>query len=501
MMVKLARQGGLLGWGAIVCGVLLLPQSTSVASYSPGKLAETTIAQASSATNTPFKEPRIALVIGNSAYANGALRNPVNDANEIEKVLKRLGFTVIISKDSSRQKMNEAIEKFAVQLKASKGGIGLFFYAGHGVQVNGESYLMPVGAKVNQQSDVPNEAISLSRLIGNMKDDSGSRKSILLLDACRNNPFKIGAGESIPVGLAYPSAVPQDTFISFATSPSQVAGDGSGKNSPYTVGLIENLEAKNTPLTSVFPLVRQSVRENTSGAQITWDSSSLTESVFLNQVSISPQGLPKGFIWENNGILGNQYSVNPDKDIFTVTAAPKTNSNNEARILTTVGDGFAVRIRVTFRSNLPSQRATFGVRSIPDDVSKMRRAGTADGFLRISIAGGNSKMGGRTIETVYHEDSSKKPELFREEYDKIPYYNDAWVSPNYSTVYFTISFARGGISAHYFSPGGSGKMTVSRFVRNGYGRKLEMFMGVSSSDPNRKASAEFSEFSLIRDGR
>jgi len=131
-------------------------------------------------------ERRIALVIGNAAYEMGVLRNPVHDASDMATALRRLGFEVTLLRDAARRPMVEAIDLFSRQLR--QGGVGLFYFAGHGVQVSGENYLIPVDARIGREQDVPYEAVPVGRILGGL-EDADNQLNILILDACRDNPF------------------------------------------------------------------------------------------------------------------------------------------------------------------------------------------------------------------------------------------------------------------------------------------------------------------------
>ena len=214
-------------------------------------------------------EKRIALVIGNSNYSSGPLKNPVNDATDMAAMLKKLGFTVILKKNATLEEMEESIEDFGNRLK--RGGVGLFFYAGHGVQAGGVNYLVPVGARINKESDVKYKAFDAGRILDEMAN-ANNGLNIVILDACRDNPFS-RSFRSATRGLAIISNAPSGTFISYSTGANQVAGDGAGRNSPYTKALLENIDRPGLSLNDVFMKVRSSVKKESG--QIPWELSSL----------------------------------------------------------------------------------------------------------------------------------------------------------------------------------------------------------------------------------
>jgi hypothetical protein len=223
-------------------------------------------------------ERRIALVIGNGSYDFGHLKNSVNDANDIADSLKKLGFSVILKNDSGHKEMEIAIKELGKRLK--KDDVGLFFYAGHGVQIEGQNYLIPIGANIEEESDVKYRAVNLSRILEVM-DSTGNRLNIIILDACRNNPYA-KSFRSTSRGLAIVEKSPKDTLIAYSTSPNQVAIDGSGRNSPYTKALLDNMSIPGIPIEQVFKKVRNSLDKTTGGKQIPWYISSLGGDFYFN---------------------------------------------------------------------------------------------------------------------------------------------------------------------------------------------------------------------------
>jgi tripartite-type tricarboxylate transporter receptor subunit TctC len=214
-------------------------------------------------------EQRVALVIGNSAYSSGPLKNPVNDAADMADVLKKLGFTVMLKKDADLQEMVESIEDFGNNLK--RGGVGLFYYAGHGVQTNNINYLLPVKARINKESDIRFQAVDAGRILAEM-ENANNGLNIVILDACRDNPFG-KSFRSATRGLAVVANAPTGTLISYSTGAGQVARDGDGRNSPYTKALLENIAKPGLTINDVFMNVRTKVKKETG--QVPWELSSL----------------------------------------------------------------------------------------------------------------------------------------------------------------------------------------------------------------------------------
>lgn len=210
-------------------------------------------------------------MIGNSSYNTGSLRNPVNDADDIASALKRLGFDVILKKNAAQQDMEDAIRNFGDRLK--RGGVGLFFYAGHGVQISGKNFLLPIGVKIDRETDVKYRAVDADMVLDEM-GNAGNPMNIIILDACRDNPFG-KSFRSASRGLAIISSAPRGTLISYSTNPGNVAADGSGRNSPYTGSLMKHMMTPGLPIEEVFKNVRQDLVRWTQGKQIPWELSSL----------------------------------------------------------------------------------------------------------------------------------------------------------------------------------------------------------------------------------
>jgi len=226
-------------------------------------------------------EPRIALVIGNSNYGSeiGKLPNPVNDAAIMAQSLQQTGFEVIKVTDADWKTMKRKIQDFGDKLAAAgPQATGLFFYAGHGVQVQGMNYLVPIGADISKEGDVNIESISADDVLQQM-EFAGSRVNIVVLDACRNNPLQ-RSFRSATRGLA-PMQAAQGSFIAYSTSPGSVAADGSGKNSPYASALATTIVQPGVGIEEAFRSVRTSVMAATQDKQVPWDSSSLTAPFFF----------------------------------------------------------------------------------------------------------------------------------------------------------------------------------------------------------------------------
>jgi tetratricopeptide (TPR) repeat protein len=227
------------------------------------------------------QEQRLALLIGNSNYAHGgSLPNPVNDIRAMTKVLEGLGFTVMKYENCSQKSMKRAMDKFGRQLKGKD--VGLFFYSGHGFQVNGHNYLLPVDAKLDGENDAEYDCVRADRVLAKM-ETAGSRTNIVILDACRDNPFtrswRRGTEGS---GLAFMNA-PSGSLIAYSTAPGKTALDGRRKNSPYTSALLQHIRTPNITVLEMFQGVRSTVITRTGGKQTPWESTSLRGNFYFNE--------------------------------------------------------------------------------------------------------------------------------------------------------------------------------------------------------------------------
>lgn len=231
---------------------------------------------------------RVALVIGNGAYNSAPLKNPMNDARDISRVLKKVGFDVHTLTNSSYRQMENAIHAFGKKLQKT-GGVGLFYYAGHGIQHQGRNYLIPIDADIQSASDVQFEAVDAGRILGKM-EDAGNGVNIVILDACRNNPFA-RSFRSGTRGLAKMDA-PVGSIMAYATSPGKVAADGEGRNGVYTKHLINYINKAGIPIEKVLKLTRSAVRKETNKKQTPWELSSLEGDFYFNSSGSGPTYRP-----------------------------------------------------------------------------------------------------------------------------------------------------------------------------------------------------------------
>jgi uncharacterized caspase-like protein len=234
------------------------------------------------AFNPAAAEKRVALVIGNSAYQHtAALKNPSNDASDMATALRALNFDVIDGTDLTKDQMEQRIRAFAAKLAGAD--VGLFFYAGHGLQVDGKNFLAPVDAKLQSDTDLDFEAVELNLVLKQL--ERNSRISVVFLDACRDNPLAsvLAAGSrslEIGRGLArIEKAV--GMMIAFSTQPGNVALDGEGRNSPFTGALLRHISNEGISINDVMIEVRNDVLKATDGKQVPWENSSLTGQFFF----------------------------------------------------------------------------------------------------------------------------------------------------------------------------------------------------------------------------
>ncbi len=235
---------------------------------------------------------RVALVLGNAAYQNvPALANPVRDATAISQKLTELGFEVIAGYDLTKLQTQETIAKFAKGVRGAD--IALFFYAGHGMQVSGNNYLLPVDAALEDETSLDFEAVQVNFILRQMSRETGIR--LVFLDACRDNPLAKAFGEASGVadvssGLAeiQIESSGKGTLVAFATSPNQVAYDGAGEHSPFSTALLSHLGEPNLPLSAAMTKVTGDVYKATSEQQRPWVNVSLTDDVILNPVTEPP---------------------------------------------------------------------------------------------------------------------------------------------------------------------------------------------------------------------
>jgi hypothetical protein len=218
-----------------------------------------------------FVGKRLALVIGNSKYKSNPLPNPKNDADDMSKALSENGFTVINLRDASLSEMRAAVRQFGDKLVQND--VGLVYYSGHGMEVKGRNYFIPVNADIQNEDEVPDQSLDVSLILEKMAT-AKKKVNILMVDACRDNPYA-RSFRSSSKGLTSMDA-PSGTLISFATAPGKVAYDGKGRNSPYVKYFLEAVKTPNKTIEQVFKEVRKNVQEETKNSQTPWENTSLS---------------------------------------------------------------------------------------------------------------------------------------------------------------------------------------------------------------------------------
>jgi hypothetical protein len=264
-------------------------------------------------------QKKVALVIGNGNYVSSILANPENDARSMADVLKRLGFTVYKYENLSQENMLRAIDDFGLKLKGND--VGLFFYAGHGIQSKGYNFLVPVDAQLKAEADVEYDCVQADRILAKM-ESSGIPVNIIILDACRNNPFERSWTRSeTGKGLAFMDA-PSGTLIAYSTAPGNTALDGSGKNSPYTAAILESILIPKITITQMFQNVGRILIERTNKQQTPWIASSLIGDFYFNLLD-SSKIIETGFIRINPGYSNDTLKYDPSHSMNTSNSLQK----------------------------------------------------------------------------------------------------------------------------------------------------------------------------------
>jgi hypothetical protein len=273
-------------------------------------------------------ETRTALVIGNSAYNFAPLRNPSSDAADVAAALRNSGFDVDLQIDADQSTMVDAIRAFGEKLK-NRNGTGLFFFAGHGVQVSGENFLLPIGGAMPREADLPARAVKASDVVDAMAAADNSL-NIVVLDACRDN----GLGKASTRGLSRIDSNAR-LFVSYSTSPGAVALDGQGRNSPYTAHLVQAIGTPDLTLEQAFKNTLKGVYQETRGAQTPWISSSFFGDFVFRAASRVPHIPPDALKPKSLATLTGVYRVegrNPNGSRYKGMVA-----------LTQTGDRFSVK--------------------------------------------------------------------------------------------------------------------------------------------------------------
>lgn len=221
-------------------------------------------------------ETRVALVVGNGAYKDSPLANPVHDAEAMAQALREAGFQVQMLANADHRRTLAALRDFGDRLRQAQ--VGVFYFAGHGMQIKGRNYLIPVGAEIQREDEVAYAALDAQAVLDKM-ESAGNGTNVMILDACRNNPFA-RSFRSARQGLAQMDA-PVGTLVAFATAPGSVASDGSGSHGLYTDHLLRAMREPGAKVEDVFKRVRAAVRKASAGKQVPWEATSLEGDLVL----------------------------------------------------------------------------------------------------------------------------------------------------------------------------------------------------------------------------
>lgn len=333
-------------------------------------------------------EARLALVVGNGAYVNvAALRNPVNDAILMAESLRKVGFDVTLITEAKQDELIRAISEFGRKLRgAGDDATGLFYYAGHGVQSFGSNFLLPVDIALQDAADLSLVGVPAQAVLRQMFS-ARNRTNIVILDACRNNPF-VTIPDLSDNGLAEIKA-PRGTFLAYSTAPGDVAVDGDGANSPFTQALATHLPAPGVPIEALFKDVRVEVVKTTGGKQTPWDTSSLTvDFQFVPAKAPTPEEIQMRQLWESV-----QMSHDPVQVLLFLRANPDNIYADDARALlrdlmakTLKAGESAAEAETAKSSEAPTEATTEKpepvdpVQSERNLIEQARQAGTADAY-------------------------------------------------------------------------------------------------------------------------
>jgi hypothetical protein len=330
------------------------------------------------------QQRNIALVIGNGAYAKAnPLSNPVNDASDMAAALKEAGFDVILGLDLDKHGFDMKVRDFSRALPDADASV--FFYAGHGLQVGGHNYLVPVDAELQNERDLDFEGVGLDFILKQMELGRETKTNIVFLDACRDNPLARNLARSMGTrsasvgsGLAQVQAG-VGTFIAYSTQPGNVALDGQGRNSPFTAALARSIRQPDRNLTAVMVDVRRQVLSATNGRQVPWDHSALTGEFFFHQASAGGTA-PKTIPVPDTALQSMQERVRQLEDELK----SKTDQRQTVNLLKL--EQVKERIRQMDEANRADQQQIF------DTYSKDRRGGDASSRAALSMEVGTIQM-------------------------------------------------------------------------------------------------------------
>jgi hypothetical protein len=325
-------------------------------------------------------------VIGNSAYSEApALANPVNDATDMAAALDKAGFKVVLGLDLDKRAFDRTIRDFARIL--SDADAAVLFYAGHGLQVAGRNYLVPIDAKLESERDLDFEAVPLEFLLRQMEIDREGRTNIVFLDACRDNPLSRNLARamgtrsaSLGQGLAQVQTG-IGTFISYSTQPGNVALDGQGRNSPFTSALVKALAEPGRSLTATMIEVRKDVLAATKGRQVPWDHSSLTGEFYIHAAAPSSLG--------QRPAIDTQLPGDLQSKVKELEEELRRRTDPQRAVARVRVEQLKERIRLIDEANRADQRKIFEVQrqtTRPDDAEDRARRNREVGSIQIGMA-------------------------------------------------------------------------------------------------------------------
>ncbi len=248
-------------------------------------------------------DERTALLIGISRYEERPLSNPVNDVERMRAVLADVGFDVVVKTDLNRRQFKDTVTEFGARLKAN-GGVGLFFYSGHGVQLDGENYMLPRDFNLGTVADAEDEGVSLARVV-NAMEAAKNPLNLIFLDACRDAPISpLTRSSNLTKGLAKPKELPEGFWLAFAAAPGHPALDGEGELSPYTAALAENIPIRGRRIVDVLMQTRRSVKQATEGFQQPWYEFSVDAPFYFREPLGNDIRSSDRLIWSDSNEIG-----------------------------------------------------------------------------------------------------------------------------------------------------------------------------------------------------
>jgi ankyrin repeat protein len=302
-------------------------------------------------TRVPPTGKRVALVIGNKNYEVKPLTNTLNDAEDMGNALKRLGFAVTTGTNLNRKAFVAAVEKFVEQSQGADAA--LFYFSGHGCQLKGENYLIPLGCRFHSEAEIEFETVNAGFVLASM-GKAKARVNIVILDACRDNPLSIS--RSLNRGLTQMNH-PKGTLLAFATAPGETASDGTGRNGVYTKHLLASLNIKNLTIENVFKFTARGVTQETNDKQVPWTSSSLIGDLIINPKDITPEPVPRPI--QPPKPPEKPKVRDPEKDKALITASYGRNNSDVLRFLdegadvNTRNEDGATPLMIAVRTNNP----------------------------------------------------------------------------------------------------------------------------------------------------